>query len=94
MRRLQRVPTTIVPITGTSAPILIAILESDLALTNVLATTATGSAASVRAGLVTSGASALNSPKEYSRTDVSAIVENEGVEPDIGGDGGWVGAWP
>ena len=49
----QRVPTTIVQITGTSAPILIAILESDLALTNVLATTATGSAASVRAGLVT-----------------------------------------
>ena len=50
---LQRVPSTIVPITGTSAPILIAILESDLALTNVLATTATGSVASERAGLVT-----------------------------------------
>ena len=45
MGPLQRVPTTIAPITGTSAPILIAILESDLALTNVLATTATGSAA-------------------------------------------------
>jgi hypothetical protein len=53
MGPLQRVPSTIVPITGTPAPILIAILESNLALTNVLATTATGSVASERAGLVT-----------------------------------------
>ena len=29
----------------------------------------------------------LINPKVYSRTDVSAIVENEGVEPDIGGTG-------
>ena len=88
MRPLQRVPTTIVPITGTWAPILIAILKSDLALTNVLATTAlVGQPVSGRVLLQSrSCASALITPKDIREPTMSG-VENEGVEPDIRGRG-------